>query len=902
MRWRRGFTDGFRLPKGGRWAFEYPNFRSGVAELRMSVHWPIIRDVAMGVVFLILGQFLPHHAGGIMLPLFGLAQQTVRRGNSPNDHANADSWYDGTGKINENFSDLYSLQSQTINAGARIFQSGATAEDRIQLAINQAVIELAERVFVPASMCPYDASLVTFDNDIWMVREGGSWDEFDVGAYGATGDGVADDTDEILAAINATGEGGSIKLTGMHATTGIAVTTADATRFTILGTRGGEAKQSGGIVTGFCPIGDQDYVLKIGPDTGSEVAGVILHGVVFDGKSKIIEKGMLWAANMSQAKIDRCSFRKANGPGLYCNKLEDCQITNCQLMYLGYTSNKGGVVFGAKPTDSTFGNNVIQFSHCRFEFIDGGHVRTEPGATEAWAVNVRFDQCKFEAGTDQGWGATASSYGIFSLEDPTFAFYVVNLSIQDCWFEGVQKADCILRLGAFHTVQFQHNTLSCSDAAIVLFRLKTAGGGSTRSDSFIFTDNTVRNYSLTYASFAMSYENLLTSPILFEWPIERSSPSTMLSKHRPERLLMASEAGEPATLVTDPDPSTDPCISFGGTVAAVTGAGGGVLMSLGASNYISKPSGLSRFMPTNVRVWIHCKKAGTGTTANLRAISGATTLVSAIAVANTTWAWVETVLDLTLLSATAAITINANTGNDAGHTVYVDAVKIDFIGASYPNDLNLRPGVITQNVGTMIVVNAGTNSGANDKNAAVAFSMGNSNHWTVGIRGSSATDKALRIRDVLSGGVGMVMALTTLETTMGGDVTAAGGYRQTVDGWIQDNVAANQTNVELTRAVGRWTAPRAGSVTAIVVHATEARTAGTVTVDVFKNTGLAGAAGSSIGLTAVLDGTNTSRKATTQAKDTDAFAVGDELYIVVTTPAGWTPTTSDIRCALEVET
>jgi len=134
------------------------------------------------------------------------------------------------------------------------------------------------------------------------------------------------------------------------------------------------------------------------------------------------------------------------------------------------------------------------------------------------------------------------------------------------------------------------------------------------------------------------------------------------------------------------------------------------------------------------------------------------------------------------------------------------------------------------------------------------------------------------------------------------DAFIVGGFRQTVDGWTQDNVAANQTNVELTRAVGRWRAPRAGSVTGVIVTATEARTAGTLTATVFKNTGLAGAAGATIGLTAVLDGTNTSRKATTQLKDTDAFAAGDELYAVVTTDAGWLPTTSDIRIAIEVET
>ena len=138
--------------------------------------------------------------------------------------------------------------------------------------------------------------------------------------------------------------------------------------------------------------------------------------------------------------------------------------------------------------------------------------------------------------------------------------------------------------------------------------------------------------------------------------------------------------------------------------------------------------------------------------------------------------------------------------------------------------------------------------------------------------------------------------------TATGDLTATGGFRQTIDGFNVDNIAISQTNVEIVRAVGRWRAPRAGSVTAVVVTLTEARTAGTLTVTVYKNTGLAGAAGSTIGLTATIDGTNTSRNAGTQAKDTDTFAMGDELYVVYTSDGSWAPTTGDARVAIEVET
>jgi hypothetical protein len=140
-------------------------------------------------------------------------------------------------------------------------------------------------------------------------------------------------------------------------------------------------------------------------------------------------------------------------------------------------------------------------------------------------------------------------------------------------------------------------------------------------------------------------------------------------------------------------------------------------------------------------------------------------------------------------------------------------------------------------------------------------------------------------------------------------ISDSGGFRQTIDGWYRENVAANLSNEELRRnpdatlpvAVGRFRAARAGSVTGIVVTSTQARTAGTLTVTAYKNTGLAGAAGSSIGLTATLNGANTSRVAATQAENVDTFLAGDELYIVVTTDGSWAPTSVDIRCALEIE-
>jgi hypothetical protein len=134
-----------------------------------------------------------------------------------------------------------------------------------------------------------------------------------------------------------------------------------------------------------------------------------------------------------------------------------------------------------------------------------------------------------------------------------------------------------------------------------------------------------------------------------------------------------------------------------------------------------------------------------------------------------------------------------------------------------------------------------------------------------------------------------------------GDLNATGGYRQTIDGWYHNDVAASLSAVRIARLESTvalsqlWLPVRAGSITGVVVRSNAACTAGTLTVEVEKN-------GAATGLTAVLDTVNTIVKSTTQAKDLDVFAPGDTVSVRITTSADWAPTTADIRVAIEVET
>lgn len=73
--------------------------------------------------------------------------------------------------------------------------------EAVQTAIGEAKAEGRSKVLVPAKLIPYDASKVTFDDGVQMIREGNRRDAYDVKAYGAAGDGPSGTDD--LAAINA---------------------------------------------------------------------------------------------------------------------------------------------------------------------------------------------------------------------------------------------------------------------------------------------------------------------------------------------------------------------------------------------------------------------------------------------------------------------------------------------------------------------------------------------------------------------------------------------------------------------------------------------------------------------------------------------------------------------------
>lgn len=109
----------------------------------------------------------------------------------------------------------------------------------------------------------------------------------------------------------------------------------------------------------------------------------------------------------------------------------------------------------------------------------------------------------------------------------------------------------------------------------------------------------------------------------------------------------------------------------------------------------------------------------------------------------------------------------------------------------------------------------------------------------------------------------------------------------------------------MSRAVGRFRAVRAGSVTGVVITSSLPCTGGFARVTVYKQLGNAGGPGATIGLSVDLTSTNPSKNAATIPQDTGVlprFQPGEELYLVIES-AGWSVSggPANIFAALEIE-
>jgi hypothetical protein len=705
-----------------------------------------------------------------------MAQQTVILGAIAEDKT-GDPLRVGGKKINDNFNELYSLQSKTLNAATF---PGATYEEQIQNAINQALLFGYSRVRVPAFMLPFNAALISFSPLVQMVREGGDESVYDIIAYGADNLGNLLSTASCIAALagasNTHGtvsappgvysydnkifdiltrlriKGGGKRSTFFKPTAGYsnwaititdcwksAAETADTPTVDLVQTKAGV------VLEGFTILGDRTNPCR----------GIATYGLVDFFTMKEIDLICLNGTALSLGRNDTAS-----------TQLGCVRESYFQNMTIGESGNLSEPAFdlGGSPTVRLGdGSNDLTFHHLALMNNKGVHWRIEQeNASEILrGINVH--------------GFIVNGDGPESVS-PT-------------------PADLIQIKGAVEGIEF--------DGAFI-------SGSSTVA-------------AVRYAAVRVS----------------------------------SNAAGTPDR------------IKINGDIVAILGDG---------------------YVLDNVNT-IQIKGTASPFSAGVREL-----VVAASAFVGAGSLQYDVISQSSVATRQGVIAIGDEAAAARIFGTFREGTKLVSTNDSSPDVRNV----------SLLEINDSTTNNITD------FDFGGmSQELTVSISTANVGPTTLKYGSpafLLRGGQDRVV--------LGGEVIRfvhngasewreVGGNYETIDGWLQDNVAANQTDIELTRALGRFRAVRGGSVTGLVVTSTLARTAGTLTIKVFKNTGLAGAAGTQLTstITAILNGTNTSRKSSyLMVHSSNLFVAGDELYITVTTDAGWLPITAGIRCALEIAT
>lgn len=204
------------------------------------------------------------------------------------------------------------------------------------------------------------------------------------------------------------------------------------------------------------------------------------------------------------------------------------------------------------------------------------------------------------------------------------------------------------------------------------------------------------------------------------------------------------------------------------------------------------------------------------------------------------------------------------------------------------------PLYISFATGSAITASSVTDSGLTSGRVVIAGTaglLGDDADLTFATATLTATNMV--VTTALTQGASGSIAAGTGGVSTTGDVSAAGGFRQTVSPFTA-TLAADQTATATTwglAGAGAWVAPRAGSVTAISAHLDAAITGATKTAipGVYKNGTIINAA--SI-LTFTTGGAETDLYLAI-AKDTYTFAAGDRIDIrytsttITNTPKMW---------------
>ena len=324
------------------------------------------------------------------------------------------------------------LGTSMVNAGSsqfRVFGVVNPLEEKITAAIAYAASIGAKYCYVPDSLLPYNASLVTFNTAVRMVREGSNPLVWDVRAYGAAGDGVTDDRLAIVAAQagSQNNPGGVVAFPGGNYAVSDYV---DANPGTVwLGQGIGEV--AGVALTTITATGTNKGCLRFRPGTiGNEapVSGqrnVTCQGITFSGNAAAATTGHL--VNCARASLLRfvgCAFNNTQGQGF-----KDDQST--------LTGAAGAYFYGCE---------VVSFINCQFE--NNTHATNGAGyCLENACHKIGFVNCYFNNNTVHcrynGVGATPTGlinhYDCFFIFGTSVAYTdlggINNIRFDSCWNE-----------------------------------------------------------------------------------------------------------------------------------------------------------------------------------------------------------------------------------------------------------------------------------------------------------------------------------------------------------------------------------------------------------------------------------------------------------------------------------
>jgi hypothetical protein len=420
---------GFRQPKRGMWKMEWVNFRQPLpATPHFNVPW---KPLGVAALFVVLGYLLPFTWAAVyFLPVFGVL--ALRRGNFPNDHANADSWYVAVGKLNDYADSNDSLLSQTINAGHTKY-AAATFEASIALADADCFSQGKTILYIPLFMLPYDVTLCPPTPGIQRTREGGLVSVFDVKAYGAAGTGV-DDYNGIQAAVDAACyRGGTVSFPSLGGeiyglATGVLVSSLYPVvlRGDMLG--GGGEFQTGANssfikpLAGFNSATDMFRYASPSGDRAEGGGGAVIGLSFFDPTHRTIAiRSALRLEDFNLSLVRDCSFHEILGSAIITDFCVMSSIDRCIIRYNGNTG-KSAVQMGV-TNGSGFVTQSTSLRDCRLEVNYLAPYISMPYAPGASQEANKISKCGFEADT-----SIADSNQLFmSIE-------AENNSISDCHF------------------------------------------------------------------------------------------------------------------------------------------------------------------------------------------------------------------------------------------------------------------------------------------------------------------------------------------------------------------------------------------------------------------------------------------------------------------------------------